>query len=494
MSSDEVAAGPARTFAQTIRSLCETSYFRQASSIAFIFLLVTLMTTIWSRSLIENVLYNHVREMVLSDIRAQHALGMDSAAQVRSALYTRDYLEYRTERKVLLLGPYQRVEYGDPALLSVIGCLDMGCHGWRHVEWTDAEGNHAELLGLVVPLADGSVYFSSYDIQPMMERVGILPLTAGASLFIVLLFSTGISVAFGADSLKRVDTIRSVLRRYVAGDSAVRTPVGQRRDEIDRLGENINQALARINRMMEEVKSASSHIAHELGTPLTRLQNRLSSAAELTGDVAVQQEIALAAEEAERIQKLSRAILRIGEIESGRCLRQFEYLDAGALLTELADYYQPLAELRGNALTVSAPPGSKVYGDRALLMQAMSNLLDNALKYAAPGTPVTMFVRAAGDLIELGVADRGPGIPADQRESTLLRFSRLRQTSSVPGYGLGLALVQAIAKLHGGELAFADNECAGVGQRPGVDDVGIQVLLRLERHHVLEGSSGAAHA
>lgn len=466
-----------KLFAQTVRALCETSYFRQASSIAFIFLLVTLMTMMWSRSLIDSVMVNHVREMVLADIRAQYALGMSSAEQVRSTLDMRDFPDYRTEHKVLLLGPNRHVEYGDPNLLEVLGCVEARCHGWRHVNWVDSQGRHAELLGLAVPLKDGGLYFSSYDVQPMMERFGILPLTAGASLFIVLLFSTGISVVFSADSLKRVDVIRGVLRRYVAGDSAVRTPVSNRRDEIDRLGENINQALERINRMMEEVKSISSHIAHELGTPLTRLQNRLSSAIEMSVDAAVQQEVALAAEEAERIQKLSRAILRIGEIESGRCLRQFEPQEAVLLLNELVDYYQPLAELRGNALSVEHSPGCVVYGDRALLMQAMSNLIDNALKYAPAHTPVLVFARHCGHWVELGVADRGPGIPAPLRESTLLRFSRLQRTADVPGYGLGLSLVQAIAKLHGGDLRFEDCDL-DLPRMPAAGE-GIQVILRI---------------
>lgn len=466
-----------RSFARTIRALCETSYFRQASSIAFIFSLMTLMTTVWGRSLIDNVMITHVREMVLADVRAQQVLDLSSVNSVSSTLKNLDFLEYRAERKVLLLDKNHEVEYGNPALLPVLGCLEADCSGWRHVQWVDDQGRHAELLGLVMPLADGGVYFSSYDMRPMMERVGILPLTVGASLFIVLLFSTAISVVFSADILKRVDAIRAVLRRYVMGDSAVRTHLSLRGDEIDILGNNINQALERINRIMDEVKSASSNIAHELGTPLTRLQNRLSTAAELASDSRVRAEIEQAAEEADRIQKLSRAILRIGEIESGRCQAHFSWLNAQSLLSEIADYYGPLAEERGNTLEVRCDAQCHVNGDRALLMQALSNLVDNALKYATENTPITIFARESGQWVELGVADHGPGIPLALRESAVLRFNRLQRKLAAPGYGLGLALVAAICKLHGGELRIEDNDAPTL--LADATHKGLRAMLRL---------------
>lgn len=465
-----------RTWVQLVRSLCDTSYFRQASTIAFIFLLVTLLAGLGGRFMLESVMLSHVREMVLADVQTQQLLGMQNVEQARESLRVRDGIGMRNDRKVLLLGPDRALAYGDASLLSAISCQGEECAGWRSVDWRDGQGRHVELLGLGVRLRDGGMYFSSYDMQPMMERLGILPLIGGALLFIVLLLSTGIGLAFGMDSLKRLDVIRSILRRYVAGNSAVRAAIGPQNDEIDRLGENINQALGRINHMMGEVKSVSSHIAHELGTPLTRLKNRLSNVMELANDSALQQEIALAVEEAERIQTLSRAILRLGEIESGLCQRQFDCQDASSLVRELADYYQPLAELRGNPLTVVSDPHCLIYGDWALLMQALSNLIDNALKYAVPGTPVIIFARQRGEQVELGVKDRGPGIPRDQRESTLLRFNRLKQTANVPGHGLGLTLVQAIARLHGGDVIFEEND------RPenGSPNAGITILMRLQ--------------
>lgn len=474
--------GAAPPWRDRMRQLLETSYFRQAASMAFIFLLVTLVSMSWGRSLIENVMFNHVREMVLGDVRAQHVAGATTVQALRAALETRDRVEQSNERQVLLVDAQQRVVYGSAALLQVMDCRQPGCHGWRHADWIADTGEHYELLGMVVPLPDGGMYFSAYNILPMLERVRVLPLTAGAGLFVVLLFSVAASVRFGGESLRHIDRIRRVLRRYARGDSQIRVPLKPQRDEFDQLGENINQALERINRLMEEVKSVTSHIAHELGTPLTRLQHRLSNAMEQTGDAAVHDELSQAMEEAERIQRLSRSILRIGEIESGRHRREFQPLDVEALLRDVADYHEPLADLRGNVLMVDAQPGQFVLGDRSLMVQALSNLVDNALKYALPGTPITLFSQVDGVSVRVGVADCGPGIADDQKGMAVQRFNRLEQhAKGVSGYGLGLTLVQAIARLHGGELRLRDNPRPASSDTP-ISTRGLRAFLELKRH------------
>lgn len=468
-----------QSFAETVRSLCDISYFRQASHIAFIFLLVTLVTILGSSSLISNMLYNHVKEMVQMDMRVQNVLHANHMEEMAFLLKNRDVLEYRPERKVLLLDKKQKVVYGDRELLSVLKCSSASCQGWRHIHFKNIKGSPAELVGYIMTLDDGSIYFSAYDVLPMLQRVRILPLILGGSLFIMLLISICMSVRFGINNIRRVDTIRSVLKQYSKGNSAIRMPVNSQQDELDHLGDNINQALDRINLLMDELKSVSSHIAHELATPLTRLQNRLVSSMEMVKEPGVAEEISYAIEEVGRIRGLSKSILRVGEIESGRCQRQFVTLQVIHLIREAVEYYQPLAEIRNNKLHIDADPTIELLGDRALLMQALSNLIDNALKYAPENTPMTIFAHYyQSGYVDIGVSDHGPGIPEDLRKHALKRFKRLNSSEHIQGYGLGLALVQAIVKLHQGTVHLTDRY-PDKNTQINSSKTGLTVILRL---------------
>nr|WED68011.1 HAMP domain-containing sensor histidine kinase [Pectobacterium colocasium] len=179
----------------------------------------------------------------------------------------------------------------------------------------------------------------------------------------------------------------------------------------DSLSADINQNLERIERLMEQVRNTSSHVAHELRTPLTHLQNRLFNLTERAGlDNDVRDELNLAVDEVHKILGLFRTVMRIGEIESGRCVHQFENIEARQLLEEIAEYYQPLAEERGCRLKIEIKAGIQLFGDRALLFQALANLVENALKYAAQGKFITLSVTLYRGWIALSVADRGPGI------------------------------------------------------------------------------------
>ncbi|WP_440865578.1 sensor histidine kinase [Symbiopectobacterium purcellii] len=195
-----------------------------------------------------------------------------------------------------------------------------------------------------------------------------------------------------------------------------------------------NQNLERIERLMEQMRSTSSHIAHELRTPLTHLQNRLYNLTERQGlEHEMREELHQAVEEVHKILGLFRTVMRIGEIESGRCVHQFARFEVRPLLEEVSEYYQPLADAHHCQLLIDAPAGTPLFGDRALLFQALANLIENALR----------------------VSDRGPGIPDNLHATALERFQRLEGSQQQPGFGLGLSLVKAIAELHGGQLCMA---------------------------------------
>src|SRR5664279_1973282 len=237
-------------------------------------------------------------------------------------------------------------------------------------------------------------------------------------------------------------------------------------DELDRLAENLNVMLERIEALMHGLKEVSDNIAHDLKTPLTRLRNRCEEAlrtAKSAGEYRAALEGTI--EDSEGLIRTFNALLRIARAESGQARDDMSEFDAAEIAHDIGELYEPLAEQKGIALQVEADAPAKVKGNRELVSQALANLVDNAIKYAEPrdlatnGVTPEIVVRAfnEGDRILLTVADSGPGIPEADRARVVERFVRLEQSRSQPGSGLGLSLASAVARLHGGDLTLEDN-------------------------------------
>ncbi|RMV72787.1 Histidine kinase [Pseudomonas caricapapayae] len=441
------------------RATLESSNLQQAATSAFICLLVSLFSVVGSVCLLNKVMHAHVSDMLLNDARALQvrAHGREPQAVI-DTLREQAAVEKRPAWYSLVVDAHGVPLYGDTALLPLLACDSVQCQGaWRRQGMLAGNGHPQEMLGLTLQLDDGSRYLAAYDLQPMLERTQVVPLLGGAALLAILLGSLAVSLRYSLRGLRRIDQIRDSLQRFASGDHLASPPQDPSGDEIDRLGVEINASLARINRLMNEVRSVTSHIAHELRTPLTRLQNRLVSASE-KAEGEMQVELLGAVAESEHLHSLFRTVMRIGEVESGRCAHMFEILNARELLLDLQEYYLPLAEDFGSALCVEVDPGCSVIGDGALLFQALANLTDNALKYSPRGAPVLLFARLWQRQILLGVADAGPGIAPALYDHSTERFSRLDTASGIQGNGLGLTLVKAIADLHGGSLRMTDNQ------------------------------------
>lgn len=297
------------------------------------------------------------------------------------------------------------------------------------------------------------------------ERLHRIVLAAGRwSVAIVLVLGLAGGFFVSRRVLRRVDAMTETTRTIMAGDLGGRLPVGGSGDEIDRLAENLNQMLARIEALMRGLKEVSDNIAHDLKTPLTRLRNRAEEAlrAAKTDD---EYRAALEAtiEESDGLIGTFNALLLIARAESGQARENMVDFDAAAIVRDVGELYEPLADEKGITLKVEADAPAPVRGNRELVSQALANLIDNAIKYAEPaagtGAPADIVVSTAeaGDRILLTVADRGPGIPETDRPRAVERFVRLEQSRSQPGSGLGLSLASAVARLHGGELTLADN-------------------------------------
>ena len=274
----------------------------------------------------------------------------------------------------------------------------------------------------------------------------------------MIVLGTGGGLLLSRRLLGRIDAVARVAEQIRSGAVSARVPLAGTGDEFDRLAETLNRMLDEIERLVGSIRSVTVNIAHDLKSPLARLRGRLEMA--LRSEESVEgRRIAIerAIEDADGLIATFNALLSMAEAQSGGSAAEMAELDLALLVEDASDLYEPLAEERGLTLTISTEPAVMVRGNRQLLFQALANLIDNALKYAGRKAAVTIWARAVPEGAELGVADSGPGIPQAERERVLEPFVRLDQSRGTPGSGLGLALVRAIAALHGAELKLEEN-------------------------------------
>ena len=243
-----------------------------------------------------------------------------------------------------------------------------------------------------------------------------------------------------------------------AGDLSHRVRLSGRGDEFDRLAETINDMLDRIARLMDGVRQVSNAIAHDLRTPIARARARLEDAGtHAQGEADLRAAIDRAQADLDHVAELFQALLRIAEVEAGARRSAFAPLDLAPLLEEVAELYGMLAEERDLVLEQAWPASLPAYGDRGLIQQAVANLVDNAVKFSPPGSLVRLEAGIGAGALRVAVCDAGPGIPEIDRARATQRFFRGEAARHTPGAGLGLALVAAVASLHGGELLLEDN-------------------------------------
>lgn len=257
---------------------------------------------------------------------------------------------------------------------------------------------------------------------------------------------------------RRIETINRAARTVIAGDLSGRVVTRGSGDDFDRLGETLNLMLARIEELVESVRRVSDSVAHELRTPLMRMLVGLEELAEEKDEDRRRQLAEEAIEEARRLHRLFDALLRIARIESGRHRARTEPVALDRLVADAVEFHQPEADARGRRLHLGTVDAGTVSGDPDLLFQAVSNLIDNAVKYTPSGGEIIVSVEGEGQQIRLSVCDDGIGIPAAERSRVTQRFFRGEGTSGIPGAGLGLSLTSAVAALHQARLEFPDRD------------------------------------
>jgi signal transduction histidine kinase len=253
-------------------------------------------------------------------------------------------------------------------------------------------------------------------------------------------------------ALRRIETINVALSRRIA--------IVGTGDEFDVLARNLNAMLDRIEALMNGLREVSDNIAHDLKTPLSRLRISAESALmDPRGADAYREGLEHTIDKADELIKTFNALLLVARLEAGVMEENAEQFDPGRLVRDFAELYEPVAEERGMKLALDVAEGSRLTANRQLVGQAVANLIDNAIKYSAKAKEPTIAIalRSDEDGIEIAVADHGPGVAAEDRERVLRRFVRLEKSRTEPGTGLGLSLVQAVARLHGGAVRLEDN-------------------------------------
>jgi signal transduction histidine kinase len=265
---------------------------------------------------------------------------------------------------------------------------------------------------------------------------------------------------------RRIDAFSRAANAFVGGKLDTRVQRDQTGDAFDRLAFSINTMFSRIAGLVRELRMVTDSMAHDLRSPVSRMKARLEQALGRTPDAEAQAAIASAIEEADGLHRLLDTALEISRAEAGIGRDQFTRFAIRPMLEDMAEVYGPLAEDRGFAIAVDTLPELDIFAHRELFVRALSNLVDNALKYAVGGTTIRIAAhRANGNAIDLAVEDDGPGLSEDQMIDAARRFVRLDPARGGTGAGLGLSLVETIAHLHGGTMLLEQNPPHGLRVR-----------------------------
>lgn len=353
------------------------------------------------------------------------------------------------------------------------GVLDN--EGWttapfRYERLGESADDDHRALAQIVFLPNGMRLMVGRDIGEREQVRGLVRQALVTALAIMFAGALAIWFFVGRRALKRIDHMSEASKKIMAGDLSQRLPVNGSGDEFDRLSLSLNAMLGRIERLNEGLRQVSDNIAHDLKTPLTRLRNRAEAALAGGEDAdshrqALEQMIA----DSDQLIRTFNALLMISRVEAGSSTAQMSLVDLSGLARDAVELYEPVAEDAGVGLRADITPELTINGNRELLAQSLSNLIDNAIKYVGdvPAPAIKVSLVRSGHELRLSVTDNGPGVPADRREDVVKRFVRLDESRSKPGTGLGLSLVQAVAALHGGRLELEDGS-TGADSSPGL--------------------------
>jgi signal transduction histidine kinase len=347
--------------------------------------------------------------------------------------------------------------------------------GWSSLPKPQASGEVESIRVLTTVLPDGHrLVVGNVDEQSEELQHTVLASFAWAFAGVVALGIIG-GYGLGRDVHRRLATMTAAAEAIIDGDLARRIPEQGSNDDLDRVAAAFNRMLDRIASLMNSLRQVSDDIAHDLRTPLTRLRQKLEASLALESAAARAEAVSSALSDMDAILETFAGLLRIAQIEGGARRAGFQSVDMAALARTVVEAFAPSAEDAGQSLSLADDGPLLVVGDPELLTQMLVNLVDNALRHTGASARIMVSIHPNGGDVELTVTDDGPGVPETERERIFDRLYRLERNRSTPGSGLGLALVAAIARLHGARITLADT-------RPGLQ---VRVALPAARSQSL---------
>lgn len=432
---------------------------RLAAAFTFLFAVavVTLVAVLYLT--IGAELAHNIRLRVEETSNALVAIDSEQGFDALTAVVANEAKSVRDFNSILLLrrtdGAFEAGNVQNVAVFSGWSVLDRA---WLPLVASQGDPDD-RFYSVWKPVSKGYLLVGGSDRQ-IREVKRILLHALGWGLAATVVLAVGFATLLARRAQQKIDMFATTLEKVGHGDIARRIPLTNWRDDLDHVANQINTMLDQLQKLIESVNQAASDIAHDLKKPIGRLRRRLEQALATASDVQdFRCRLGECLVELDSIVETFEALLRITQIEAGARRAHFCDLDLGAVLADVAEIYEPVAEESGDhlACVVAGNASAMVRGDRELLTQLFVNLIENAIRHSPKGTSIGVeLVSHAGK--HTGVVwDRGLGVPEGEREKVLRRLHRLEKSRTTPGSGLGLSLVAAIAELHGATLKLSDN-------------------------------------
>ncbi|HEY1890627.1 MAG TPA: HAMP domain-containing sensor histidine kinase [Steroidobacteraceae bacterium] len=388
--------------------------------------------------------------------RLAHVFELRGPAALTNFIGERVAMQIAGERMLLFAAPTGRPLAGNiPAWPRSIPV-----HAGSYTLPVYVDGRHSTVAMVLTMLPGGYRLLVGRDVDRFapIERRFWYGLAAAIAVLTVAGIIGGVLIRNAL--LTRIHSTQQTVAAIMRGDLSHRLDVRSRGDELDTLAQTINRLLEQIEQLVHGIANVSNSIAHDLRTPLAELRSRLEELS-LTRPPAEEAfaEVDAAVADVDGVIRIFNALLRLAEIDAGLRRSNFVAADVTELVARAVEFYLPAAELKGHALSFRDPGPVWARCDPVLLAQALNNLIDNSLKFVTASGHIDIeVVRPTEDSVAVVVADDGPGIPERDRPKAAQRFFRGDASRGTPGVGLGLSLVQAVAKLHGGSLQLNDNK------------------------------------
>lgn len=305
-----------------------------------------------------------------------------------------------------------------------------------------------------IELSDGSQLLLARNVEQSESLLEFSEFLIEA-MGIAIIFAVLIAIISSRKILGRMDIISATASNIMGGDLSQRVPISNKHDEFDTLASRLNAMLDRIQQLIKGIREVTDNIAHDLRSPLTRLRNQMEvTLLEPRSDEEYRKVLQQSIEDVDSLVKTFNALLSIAQAEAGNHRTLWGQVDLKQLALDLMDLYTPLAESRHQTLKVLNGHNAIIFGSRDLLAQSFGNLLENAIKYTPEGGAIQLQISSSATQVDVTVSDTGPGIPEAEKYHILEKFVRLESSRHTTGNGLGLSLVQAVAKLHKAELVL----------------------------------------